>query len=57
MGADALAEAVAEEFGVVMDGVVVDPLKRRMALGWYGIAGWSIFRPQSLWAIKTTTAF
>lgn len=57
MGADALAEAVSEEFGVVMDGVVVDPLKRRMAIGWYGIAGWALFRPQSLWAIKTTTAF
>ena len=55
-GADALAEAVAEEFHVVADGVVVDPLKRKMAIGWYGIAGWNLFRPESLWAIKTTTA-
>jgi len=57
MGADALAEAVSEEFGVVLDGLVVDPLKRRMAIGWYGIAGWALFREDSLWAIKTTTAF
>lgn len=57
MGADALAEAVSEEFGVVLDGVVVDPLKRRMAIGWYGIAGWALFRTPSLWAIKTTTAY
>jgi len=56
VGADALAEAVAEEFHVVADGVVVDPLKRKMALGWYGIAGWELFRPASLWAIKSVTA-
>jgi hypothetical protein len=55
VGADALAEAVAEEFHVVADGVVVDPLKRKMALGWYGIAGWELFRKESLWAIKSVT--
>lgn len=54
-GADALAEAVAEEFHIVADGVVVDPLKRKMALGWYGIAGWNLFRTASLYAIKSTT--
>lgn len=57
MGADALAEAVSEEFGVVLDGVVVDPLKRRMAIGWYGIAGWALFRAPSLWAVKSTSRF
>ena len=55
MGADALAEAVAEEFHIVADGVVVDPLKRKMALGWYGIAGWNLFRSAALYAIKSTT--
>jgi len=55
VGADALAEAVAEEFHIVADGVVVDPLKRKMALGWYGIAGWNLFRTASLYAIKSTT--
>jgi N4-gp56 family major capsid protein len=54
-GADALAEAVAEEFHIVADGVVVDPLKRKMALGWYGIAGWNLFRSAALYAIKSTT--
>lgn len=56
VGREALAEAVAEEFHVVADGVVVDPLKRKMAIGWYGIAGWSLFRPQSLWVVQTTSA-
>ena len=56
VGADALAEAVAEEFHIVADGVVVDPLKRKMALGWYGIAGWNLFRSASMYAVKSTTA-
>lgn len=55
LGREALAEAVAEEFHVVADGVVVDPLKRKMAIGWYGIAGWSLFRPESLWVVQTST--
>ncbi|NBW20638.1 MAG: N4-gp56 family major capsid protein [Caulobacteraceae bacterium] len=55
MGADALAEAVAEEFHIVADGTIVDPLKRRMALGWYGVAGWNLFRAEALYAIKSTT--
>ena len=41
VGKDALAEAVAEEFHVVMDGTVVDALSRYTPIGWYGIAGWS----------------
>lgn len=56
LGREALAEAVAEEFHVVADGVVVDPLKRKMAMGWYGIAGWNLFRPESLWVVNTTSS-
>lgn len=44
MGQEALAEAVASEFGVVVGGSITDPLNRKMALGWTGIAGWSLFR-------------
>jgi N4-gp56 family major capsid protein len=56
LGKEALAEAVAEEFHVVANGVITDPLLRKTALGWYGIAGWSIFRPQALWAIKSQSS-
>ena len=52
-GKEALAEAVADEFHVVLDGRIVDPLKRKMALGWKGTAGWSIFRPEALWTVKS----
>jgi len=43
-GREALAEAVASEFGVVVGGTIADPLNRKMALGWTGIAGWELFR-------------
>jgi len=43
-GREALAEAVASEFGVVAGGTIADPLNRKMALGWTGIAGWELFR-------------
>lgn len=44
MGREALAEAVASEFGIVAGGTIADPLNRKMALGWTGIAGWNLFR-------------
>jgi N4-gp56 family major capsid protein len=53
MGREALAEAVAEEFNVVVDGDIVDPLNRKTAIGWKGTAGWSIFRPESLYVVKS----
>lgn len=56
VGKEALAEVVANEFGIVLDGTVVDPLKRKMTLGWKGTAGWAIFRPEALWTIKTTSS-
>lgn len=51
-GQECLAEAVAEEPHLVLDGVVVDPLKRKIAAGWYGIIGWNRFRPESLWVVQ-----
>jgi N4-gp56 family major capsid protein len=56
VGREALAEAVAQEFAVVADGTIVDPYNRKMALGWYGMAGWALLRPQSLWVVQTTSS-
>ena len=53
LGAEALAEAVADEFHVELNGTIVDPLNRKMAIGWKGTAGWSIFRPEALWAVQS----
>lgn len=46
-GQQALAEAVAEEFHTVR-GPVVDKLTRFQPLGWYGVAGWSLYRQEAL---------
>lgn len=46
-GQQALAEAVAEEFHTVQ-GPVVDKLTRHQPFGWYGVAGWTLYRPESL---------
>jgi len=56
MGQGAMAEAVAEEFHVVIDGTIVDALKRFQTVGWYGVAGWSLFRTPSLWVTKTASS-
>lgn len=56
LGKEALAEAVAQEFSVVVDGRIVDPLDRKMAIGWYGIAGWALFRPEALWIVKSVSS-
>jgi N4-gp56 family major capsid protein len=53
VGSEFLAEAVVEEPHVIADGVVVDPLKRKMAIGWAGVLGWNLFRPEALWRIET----
>jgi len=47
LGQQALAEAVAVEPKIVV-GPVVDKLGRYNPLGWYGLAGWGLFRPESL---------
>jgi len=54
-GQQALAEAVAEEFRTIR-GPVVDKLTRFQPLGWYGVAGWSLYRPESLIVAQTTSS-
>ena len=54
-GQQALAEAVAEEFHTVR-GPVVDKLTRFQPLGWYGVAGWSLYRPESLIVDQSTSS-
>jgi len=54
-GQQALAEAVAEEFHVVI-GPVVDKLMRHRPLGWYGIAGWSVYRNEALYRVESSSS-
>ena len=54
-GQQALAEAVAEEFHTVR-GPVVDKLTRFQPLGWYGVAGWSLYRPEALIVGQSTSS-
>lgn len=54
-GQQALAEAVAEEFHTVR-GPVVDKLTRFQPLGWYGVAGWSIYRQESLIRVESSSS-
>src|SRR6476620_766884 len=51
----ALAEAVAEDFHTVR-GPVVDKLTRFQPLGWYGVAGWSLYRPEALIVAQSTSS-
>lgn len=54
-GQQALAEAVADEFHLVA-GPVVDKLARFRPLGWYGVAGWKIYRNEALIRAETTSS-
>ena len=54
-GQQALAEAVADEFHVVA-GPIVDKLARFRPLGWYGVAGWKIYRNEALVRAETTSS-
>jgi len=54
VGQQALAEAVAVEPGVVI-GPVVDKLMRYRPVGWYALAGWSIYRQAALYRVETGT--
>lgn len=55
MGQQALAEAVAEEFHVVV-GPQVDSLRRNQPIGWYGVAGWARYREAALIRAETTSS-
>jgi N4-gp56 family major capsid protein len=54
LGQQALAEACAEEFHVVF-GPVVDKLMRFRPVGWYGTAGWAIYRTAASQLIQTAS--
>ena len=54
LGKQALAEATAVEAGSVL-GPVVDRLQRFRPLGWHMIAGWSLYRPEAMWKITSTS--
>ena len=55
-GQQALAEATAEDFHTVINPVPQDKLMRFYALGWYGVAGWSLYRTQALYQVQTTSS-
>lgn len=55
MGQQALAEAVAEEPHTVI-GPVTDKLMRLRPIGWYGVLGWNLYRPDALFRIQTASA-
>lgn len=54
-GQEALAEALAEEFHVVV-GPVVDKLMRARPIGWLGTAGWARYREACLYRVCTTSS-
>lgn len=55
VGRQALAEAVAEEFHLVI-GPITDHLMRLRPVGWYGVAGWNLYRSAASWQIQTTSS-
>lgn len=56
-GKEALAEAVAEEPHLVVNGNLgSDVFNRKTSVGWYGILGHSLFRPEPLWQIATASS-
>ncbi|MFJ2176403.1 N4-gp56 family major capsid protein [Streptomyces sp. NPDC087851] len=54
-GRQALAEAVADEFHIVA-GPIVDKLGRFRPLGWYGMAGWKLYRQEALIRAETSSS-
>ncbi len=55
VGQQCLAEAVAQEPGVVI-GPVVDSLNRFRPLGWYGVLGWARYREAAMQRIETSSS-
>jgi hypothetical protein len=54
-GREALAEAVAEEPGIVI-GNVTDKLMRFTPISWRGMLGWSIFRQDALIRLEAASS-
>jgi N4-gp56 family major capsid protein len=55
VGKQALVEATAIEPHTVI-GPVTDALKRHFPVGWYGLLGWSLFRPESLLVVTSQSS-
>lgn len=55
-GAQALAEGVVIEPHTVINGVIVDALRRKMTIGWYGVLGWKIYRDKSLVRVEAKSS-
>lgn len=55
-GAQALAEAVAIEPHTVVNGTIVDKLRRKFTVGWYGVLGWKVYRDKSLVRVEATSS-
>jgi N4-gp56 family major capsid protein len=55
LGRQALAEAVAVEPSVKL-GPVVDRLSRFRPIGWHAILGFSLYRPEAMWKITSTSS-
>ena len=61
MGAEALAKVYSDSAGFgpdprVVVSPVVDKLKRFASIGWYHLVGYSVFRPEALIRIQTTSS-
>lgn len=54
-GKQALAEAVSQEFSTVI-GNVTDKLLRFRPLGWYGVAGWALYRQAALIRLESSSS-
>lgn len=55
VGKQAMVEAnVIEPHTVV--GEITDPLKRFIPVGWHGMLGWNLFRPQGLLRVQSTSS-
>lgn len=54
-GRQALVEATCEDPHIVI-GPQTDKLKRFFPIGWYALAGWSIYRPQALVTVRTCSS-
>ena len=55
VGKQAVAEATAIDPHTVI-GPQTDVLRRHFPVGWYGLLGWSLFRPASLLVLKTQSS-
>lgn len=55
LGSQALAEVVAVEPTIVV-GPQTDRLRRFFPLGWYALAGWSLYRTPAMWVARTASA-